>query len=80
MTDRVLDNRYDSFNAGYHRGLNSEYHTPEYKKGDIWVYPLFLEWLQETSRDRRFVFSPVFWEFERGYREGLNDFKDQEKE
>ena len=64
--------RVRSHAAGYHRGLSTEYH---HWKRDIDLYPLFMEWLKEESDNRRFVFEPDFWDFERGYGEGLKDYK-----
>tara|TARA_R100001594_G_scaffold47387_1_gene80311 strand:- start:249 stop:485 length:237 start_codon:yes stop_codon:yes gene_type:complete len=69
--------RIRSHAAGYHRGLNTEYHD---WKPDIWLYPLFLQWLKEESNDRRYVFEPDFWSFEEGYREGIRDYEKVAKE
>ena len=71
------NDRIRSHAAGYYRGLNTEYHQI---KHDIWLYPLFLEWLKEESDNRRFVFDPDFWEFEKGYVEGIKDYKEMLKE
>jgi len=69
--------RVKSHAAGYHRGLNTEYHQI---KRDIYLYPLFLEWLKEESDNRRFVFDPNFWSFEEGYREGIKDYREMVEE
>ena len=60
--------------AGYHRGLNTEYHQIQQ------LYPLFLEWLKEESNNRKYVFEPDFWEFEKGYVEGIKDYKEMLRE
>jgi hypothetical protein len=61
-----------SYNAGYHRGLNTEYHDI---KRNFFVYPKFFEWIKNEFDNRRFVFEPVYSEFERGYIEGVKDYE-----
>ena len=51
-----------SYNAGYHRGLNTEYH-------DVPIETLFKKWVEETDiRLVPVVFDPVA--FEKGYNDG----------
>ena len=55
-----------SYNAGYHRGLNTEYH-------DVPIETLFKKWVEETDiRLVPVVFDPVA--FERGYNDGKDDY------
>jgi hypothetical protein len=55
-----------SYNAGYHRGLNSEYHREPIEK-------LYKEWVESTE----FLLVPVTFDpvaFEEGYEQGLADY------
>ena len=55
-----------SYNAGYHRGLNTEYH-------DVPIETLFKKWVEETGiRLVPVVFDPVA--FEKGYNDGKDDY------
>ena len=55
-----------SYNAGYHRGLNTEHH-------DVPIETLFKKWVEETDiRLVPVVFDPVA--FERGYNDGKDDY------
>jgi hypothetical protein len=57
-----------SYNAGYHRGLNTEYH-------DVPIETLFKKWVEETDiRLVPVVFDPVA--FEKGYNDGIEDYED----
>lgn len=53
-----------SFNAGYHRGLNTEYH-------DVAVRTLYADWLTQGHQD-----NPSFTSFQEGYDDGLDDYGD----
>ena len=55
-----------SYNAGYHRGLNTEYH-------DVPIETLFKKWVEETD----ILLVPVVFDptaFEKGYNDGKNDY------
>jgi hypothetical protein len=54
----------ESYNAGYHRGLNTEYH-------DVSVRKLYDEWLRGTSWE-----TPSFASFREGFMEGVADYSD----
>ena len=55
-----------SYNAGYHRGLNTEHH-------DVPIETLFKKWVEETDiRLVPVVFDPVA--FEKGYNDGKDDY------
>lgn len=54
----------ESYNAGYHRGLNTEYH-------DVSVRKLYDDWLAERRRE-----SPSLPSFQDGYHDGLDDYGD----
>jgi len=57
-----------SYNAGYHRGLNTEYH-------DVPIETLFKKWVEETNIFLvPVVFDPVA--FEIGYNDGIEDYED----
>jgi len=57
-----------SDNAGYHRGLNTEYH-------DVPIETLFKKWVEETNIFLvPVVFDPVA--FEIGYNDGIEDYED----
>jgi len=65
-------NTVSSYNAGYHRGLNTEYH-------DVPIEVLFKKWVEET--DIRLV--PVVFDlvaFEKGYNDGIEDYEDSLEE
>jgi len=55
-----------SYNAGYHRGLNTEHH-------DVPIETLFKKWVEETD----ILLVPVVFDptaFEKGYNDGKNDY------
>ena len=55
-----------SYNAGYHRGLNTEYH-------DVPIEELFAKWLADVRRPASAeAFDPVA--FEKGYNDGKDDY------
>ena len=60
-----------SYNAGYHRGLNTEYH-------DVPVKDLFVKWISDVRRPAREEIS--FVSFEKGYKDGLLDYTDGSEE
>ena len=69
---KVGRNTISSYNAGYHRGLNTEYH-------DVPIETLFKKWVEETDiRLVPVVFDPVA--FEKGYNDGIEDYEDSLKE
>jgi hypothetical protein len=53
-----------SYNAGYHRGLNTEYHD--------------VKWISDVRRPAREEIS--FVSFEKGYKDGLLDYTDGSEE
>lgn len=53
----------DSFNAGYHRGLHTEYHGKD-------VHDLYVDWIES-----RYVEEPDPQEFTEGYWEGFHDYE-----
>lgn len=55
----------NSYNAGYHRGLNTEYHDRD-------INELFKEWIFDVRRPATEAVDPVA--FEKGYQEGLDDY------
>jgi len=62
----------NSYNAGYHRGLNSEYHDRD-------VYDLYKEWVEET----RFLLVPITNDpvaFEEGFDDGVSDYIEANKD
>ena len=62
----------NSYNAGYHRGLNSEYH-------DVPIEILFKKWVEETDiRLVPVVFDPVA--FEEGFDDGISDYIEANKD
>ena len=55
-----------SYNAGYHRGLNTEYH-------DVPINILFTKWIADVRRPAsREAFDIVA--FEKGYNDGKDDY------
>ena len=63
---RVKNSIHYSYNAGYHRGLNTEYH-------DVPIEELFAKWLADVRRPAsREAFDPVA--FEKGYNDGKDDY------
>ena len=61
-----------SYNAGYHRGLNTEYHN-------VPINILFTKWLADVRRPAsREAFDIV--SFEKGYNDGIEDYEDSLKE
>lgn len=55
-----------SYNAGYHRGLNTEYH-------DVPIEELFAKWIADVRRPASAeAFDPVA--FEKGYNDGKDDY------
>ena len=55
-----MSENVSSYNAGYHRGLNTEYH-------DVPVKDLFAEWLADVRKPAE----PDLASFTEGYEEGL---------
>ena len=69
---KVGRNTISSYNAGYHRGLNTEYH-------DVPIEVLFKKWVEETDiRLAPVVFDPTA--FEEGYNDGIEDYENSLKE
>ena len=65
LSDNPMKNNH-SYNAGYHRGLNTEHH-------DVPIETLFKKWVEETGiRLVPVVFDPVA--FEKGYNDGKDDY------
>ena len=65
---RRMKNQKDkvtSYNAGYHRGLNTEYH-------DVPVEELFVKWVADVRRPPAGSFDLTA--FEAGFRDGLIDY------
>jgi len=61
-----------SYNAGYHRGLNTEYH-------DVPIEELFAKWIADVRRPASAeAFDPVA--FEKGYNDGIEDYEDSLEE
>ena len=58
-----MSENVSSYNAGYHRGLNTEYH-------DVPVKDLFAEWLADVRRPAEADLAS----FTEGYEEGLLDY------
>ena len=55
-----------SYNAGYHRGLNTEYH-------DVPIEILFKQWIEQID----ILLIPATFDpyaFELGYKQGLKDY------
>jgi len=61
----------NSYNAGYHRGLNTEYH-------DIPINILFTKWIADVRRPVSEALDIVA--FEKGFRDGIEDYEDSLKE
>ena len=62
----------NSYNAGYHRGLNTEYH-------DVPIEELFAKWIADVRRPASAeAFDPVA--FEKGYNDGREDYESWKKE
>ena len=58
-----------SYNAGYHRGLNTEYH-------DIPIEDLFQKWREEHKTVLNTVNTDLI-SFEEGYKQGLIDYQER---
>ena len=54
-----------SYNAGYHRGLNTEYH-------DVPIEELFAKWIAEVYNVSVEPLDP--FAFEKGYNDGKDDY------
>ena len=67
---KVGRNTISSYNAGYHRGLNTEYH-------DIPVEELFAKWIADVRRPATETIDPVA--FEEGFRDGIADYENWKK-
>lgn len=64
-------NTVSSYGAGYHRGLNTEYH-------DVPINILFTKWIADVRRPAlREAFDIVA--FEKGYNDGIEDCEDSLK-
>ena len=61
----------NSYNAGYHRGLNTEYHN-------IPINILFTKWIADVRRPASEALDIVA--FEKGFRDGIKDYEDSLKE
>jgi len=61
----------NSYNAGYHRGLNTEYH-------DIPINILFTKWIADVRRPASEALDIVA--FEKGFRDGIEDYEDSLEE
>jgi len=61
----------NSYNAGYHRGLNTEYH-------DIPINILFTKWIADVRRPVSEALDIVA--FEKGFRDGIEDYEDSLEE
>ena len=61
----------NSYNAGYHRGLNTEYH-------DIPINILFTKWIADVRRPVSEALDIVA--FEKGFRDGVKDYEDSLEE
>ena len=61
----------NSYNAGYHRGLNTEYH-------DVPINILFTKWIADVRRPASEALDIVA--FEKGFRDGIKDYEDSLKE
>ena len=61
----------NSYNAGYHRGLNTEYH-------DIPINILFTKWIADVRRPASEALDIVA--FEKGFNDGIEDYEDSLKE
>jgi len=62
MRGPITKKETESFNAGYHYGLNTEYH-------DVGLNSLYQDWLTEFSYTENSLFF-----FKRGYAEGIMDY------
>ena len=61
-----------SYNAGYHIGLNTEYH-------DVPIEELFAKWIADVRRPAsEEAFDIVA--FEKGYNDGIEDYEDSLEE
>ena len=64
---KVGRNTISSYNAGYHRGLNTEYH-------DVPIKILFTKWIADLRRPAlEEAFDIVA--FEKGYNDGIEDYE-----
>ena len=61
--------RIHSYNTGYNRGLNTEYHDKE-------LYLVFLEWLEIQYLDNKQVEVPFFSEFKKGFECGIDSYRE----
>ena len=59
-----------SYNAGYHRGLNTEYHN-------ISINILFTKWIADVRRPASEALDIVA--FEKGYNDGIEDYEESMK-
>lgn len=64
---KVGRNTISSYNAGYHRGLNTEYH-------DIPVEELFAKWVADVRRPASEAVDIIA--FEKGYNDGIEDYEE----
>ena len=60
-----------SHQAGYHRGLHTEYHEEDYS--GMKLYPMYLEWLVSAAEDGWYVMASCFESFAEGYADGRKD-------
>ena len=56
-----------SYNAGYHRGLNTEYH-------DVPINILFTKWIADVRRPASEALDIVA--FEKGFNDGVDDYEE----
>ena len=71
LSDNPMKNNH-SYNAGYHRGLNTEHHN-------VPIETLFKKWVEQTDILLvPVVFDPVA--FEKGYNDGIEDYEDSLEE
>lgn len=61
----------ESYQAGYHRGLHSEYYLEDYS--GLKLFPMYLEWLVSAAEDGYYVMTSCFHKFADGYLQGRLD-------